>query len=88
MSTEDSQTQPSTAILLQTLRERQTGLVATLHPSLSADLLQALQAKGKLLSQPLSPGEHAVAHSAMNGVRRGIGRGQKQFQRGVGDADT
>ena len=59
MSTEDSQTQHSTAILLQTLRERLTELVATLHPSLSADLLQALQAKGKLLFQPPSPGEQA-----------------------------
>ena len=46
------------AILLQTLRERLTELVATLHPSLSADVLQALQAKGKLLSQPPFPGEH------------------------------
>src|SRR3989440_8102135 len=59
MSTEDSQTQHSMAILLQTLRERLAELVATLHPSLSADVLQALKAKGKLLSQPPSPGEHA-----------------------------
>src|SRR2546425_4134240 len=59
MSTNDSQTQHPTAILQQTLRERLTGLVATLHPSLSADVLQALQAKGKLLAQSPSPGEHA-----------------------------
>ena len=57
MSIGDSQTQHLTATLLQTLRERLTKLVATLHPSLSADVLQALQAKGKLLSLPPSPDE-------------------------------
>ena len=65
MSTEDSQTQHSMAILLQTLRERLAELVATLHPSLSADVLQALKAKGKLLSQPPSPGEHASSSTVI-----------------------
>lgn len=59
MSTSDAQMQHPTAILQQALRERLTGLVATLHPSLSADVLQALRAKGKLLAQSPSPGEHA-----------------------------
>src|SRR5437660_7397298 len=44
---------------MHTFRERLAVLVATLHPSISADVLQALKAKGKLLSQPPSPGEHA-----------------------------
>ena len=65
MSTGDSMMQPSTAILLQTLRERLTELVATLHPSLSADLLHALQAKGKLLFQPPSPGEQASSSTVI-----------------------
>jgi geranylgeranyl pyrophosphate synthase len=65
MSTEDSQTQHSMAILLQTLRERLAELVATLHPSLSADILQALKAKGKLLSQPPSPGEQASSSTVI-----------------------
>jgi len=55
MPTDDSQQDDPTTTLRHILRERMTGLVATLQPCLYADVLQALQAKGKLLAQPSSP---------------------------------